>query len=188
MRGVRKALRDPAAALERTREFATGAFASMSTAVAPAPPSALNVEIGSRRRYELVRASLADFRAMATMFGTTINDVVLAVVSGALRRWLESRGTQPYDLRAMVPVSVRKRSQRGVPGNKLSMFLVPLPVGLADPVSRLNDVHATMKRQKASNQTRATDVVTSLGAFAPPQLVAGITRLQSVGRMFNLVT
>jgi diacylglycerol O-acyltransferase / wax synthase len=187
LRGARTAMRDPAAALERTRELATGALASMSTAAQPAPKSPLNVQIGSRRRYELVRAQLADFRAIATMFGTTINDVVLAVVAGALRRWLEARGAQPYDLRAMVPVSVRKRSQRGIPGNKLSMFLVPLPVALADPVRRLMDVHATMARQKRSKQTQATDMVTEFGSFAPPQLVAGLTRLQSVGRMFNLV-
>jgi hypothetical protein len=58
---------------------------------------------------------------------------------------------------------------------------------LADPVRRLADVHATMERQKRSNQTRATDVVTDLAAFAPPQVVAGLTRMQSVGRMFNLV-
>jgi hypothetical protein len=91
-------------------------------------------------------------------------------------------------MRAMVPVSVRARSERGVPGNRLAMFLVPLPVGLADPVRRLQDVHTVMERAKRSNLARAEDVAGGLAGFAPPQLVAGVTRFQSVGRWFNLVT
>src|SRR4029077_7305998 len=113
IRGLRRAVRNPAKFVERTKDLAAGAIASMSTAMQPAPTSPLNVPIGSRRRYSLVRASLADFRAIGTMFGTTVNDVVLTVVSGALRHWLDHRNIPAYDLRAMVPVSVRKRSDRG---------------------------------------------------------------------------
>ena len=188
VRSARNALRDPGKVARRAKDLTAGAVASMSAAMQPAPTSPLNVPISSRRRYELVRSSLADFRAIGTMFGTTVNDVVLAVVAGALRRWLEQRNISAYDLRAMVPVNVRRKSDRGVPGNKVSMFLVPLPVGLADPVRRLADVHGTMEHNKRSTQLQATDLVTELAAFAPSQVVAGLTRMQSVARMFNLVT
>ena len=179
---------DPSKVVAKAGELASGAVASLATAVQPAPPCPLNAPIGSRRRYELVRTSLTDFKTVAKSSGCTINDVVLAVVSGALRRWMEERGTQPFDLRAMVPVSVRRKADRGVPGNKVSMFLVPLPVALVDPGRRLAEVHSVMKRNKQSGQAQAADLVTELAAFAPSQVVAGLTRLQSVGRMFNLVT
>jgi WS/DGAT/MGAT family acyltransferase len=188
LRGLRNAIREPGRAAKRTKDLTAGTLASMGATLQPAPASPLNSPIGSRRRYELVRASLADFRAIGTMFGVTVNDVVLSVVAGALRSWLEARNIPPYDLRAMVPVNVRRKSDRGVPGNKVSMFLVPLPVGLADPVRRLGDVHRTMEENKRSSQLQATDIVTELAAFAPSQVVAGLTRMQSVMRMFNLVT
>jgi WS/DGAT/MGAT family acyltransferase len=188
LRGLRRSLRDPRPTLDRAKELALGARASLGAATAPAPPSPLNTRIGSRRRYELVRSSLEQFRAIGTTFGTTVNDVVLAVVAGALRHWLIYRDMPPFDMRAMVPVSVRTRAQRGVPGNRLAMFLVPLPVGLADPVRRLRDVHTVMEQHKRSNLAKAEDFATGLAGFAPPQVVAGVTRFQSVGRFFNLVT
>jgi WS/DGAT/MGAT family acyltransferase len=187
LRDARRGLRDPGRVLQRTTRLAVGGAASLAAMIQPAPPSPLNVPTGSRRRYELVRAPMADFKSIGTTFGTTINDVVLTVVSGALRRWMEHRGVQPYDLRAMVPVSVRRRADRGVPGNRVSMFLVRLPVALVDPIKRLTELHAVMARNKRSTQTQATDLVTELAAFAPAQVVAAATRMQSIARMFNLV-
>ena len=71
----------------------------------PAPETPLNVEIGPHRRYAVVRTDLRDFKTVKDAFGGTVNDVVLTVVSGALRSWLQSRGvrTEGVELRALVP-------------------------------------------------------------------------------------
>jgi diacylglycerol O-acyltransferase / wax synthase len=75
----------------------------------PAPKVPLNTDIGSHRTYRWVHSSLADFKIVKDAFGGTVNDVVLAVTAGALRRWLRARGirTQGLELRALVPVSLR---------------------------------------------------------------------------------
>jgi WS/DGAT/MGAT family acyltransferase len=184
---VARALRKPADVVRQARDFTEGAAAYANAAVRPAPASPLNSPTGSRRRFELVRSSLADFKHIGRAFDSTVNDVVLAVVPGAIRRWLVYRDIRPTDLRVMVPVSVRTKAQRGVPGNRVVMFIVPLPVGLADPVRRLETIHETMVRQKTSKQAQAEDLITSVAGIAPPQVVAQLTRLQSVGRLFNFL-
>ena len=73
------------------------------------PQTPLNVEIGPHRRYTVVRQQLDDYKEVKDALGGTVNDVVLTVVSGALARWLRSRGirTEGLEMRALVPVSVR---------------------------------------------------------------------------------
>ena len=82
----------------------------------PAPETPLNVEIGPHRRYRVVRNQLTDFKEVKNALGGTVNDVVLTVVTGALRDWLHSRGvrTEGLELRALVPVSTRgdRRARR----------------------------------------------------------------------------
>jgi len=87
------------------------------TAASQAPPSRLNVSISTQRRFAVARTRLDDYRAVRTVHGCAVNDVVLAVVSGAMRNWLLSRG-EPVNgsstVRAMVPLSVRaERTTRG---------------------------------------------------------------------------
>lgn len=182
----RRALRDPRAMLRRATEIVQGATAYGRAAVRTAPRSPLNEPSGSRRRYEVVRASLAEFRRISKHFDATVNDVVLAAVAGSLRAWFIHRSIVPKDLRVMVPVSVRTPAERGGFGNRVVMFIIPLPVGEVDPVRRLEIVHDTMDREKRSNQVRAEEMVTMLAAFAPPQIVAQLTRIQSL-RWFNLL-
>ena len=81
----------------------------------PAPSVPINVEIGSHRRYLWVRSDLAHFKKVKDALGGTVNDVVLAVVAGALRGWLQNRGvrTDGLELRAQVPVSIRAEDERG---------------------------------------------------------------------------
>ena len=108
----------------------------------PAPKVPLNVEIGSHRRFTWVRSDLADFKRIKDALGGTVNDVVLAVVAGALRDWLHARGirTEGLELRAQVPVSIRAEDERGQLGNRLAVMRAPLPVYIEDPVRRLQTV------------------------------------------------
>jgi WS/DGAT/MGAT family acyltransferase len=155
----------------------------------PAPPTPLNVEIGPHRRYAIVRNQLADFKAVKNALGGTVNDVVLAVVSGALRGWLHSRGvrTEGLELRALVPVSIRTAHQRGTTGNRIAVMRGPLPVYIEDPVARLRTVKAGMDGLKESKQAVGAEVLTSAQNFAPPTILAQASRLNFSTRLFNLI-
>ena len=123
------------------------------------------------------------------MLGGTVNDVVLAVVSGGLRRWLRSRGirTEGLELRALVPVSTRSADQHGKLGNQITAMRGPLPVYVEDPVERLRTVSRLMGDLKESKQALGAEVITGLTDFAPPTLLAQASRLNFSTRLFNLI-
>jgi WS/DGAT/MGAT family acyltransferase len=106
--------------------------------------------------------------------GGTVNDVVLALVSGGLRELLLARNEAVSEraIRALVPVSVRRSGERGVYNNRVSAMFAELPVGVAEPEVRLARVSAQMDGLKQSKQAVAGDVLTSLSGFAPPMLLA----------------
>jgi len=178
----RSALRSARTAIEGLGEVA---WAGLN----PAPETPLNVEIGPHRRFSVVRNDLDDFKAVKNAFGGTVNDVVLAVVSGALRVWLESRGvrTEGLELRALVPVSIRAQDERGTLGNRLAVMRGPLPVYIEDPVARLRTVKVAMDGLKDSKQAVGAEVLTSMQNFAPPTILAQASRLNFSTRLFNLL-
>ncbi|MGH2955996.1 MAG: WS/DGAT/MGAT family O-acyltransferase [Solirubrobacterales bacterium] len=187
-RGTRRLLRGPRRAVRKLGEaaFAAGAFAWAGIA---APHTPFNVEIGPHRRFTWVRASLADLKQVKDELGGTVNDVILAAVSGALGRYLRAREhpTAGLELRAMVPVSVRTDEEHGALGNRVSAMMAPLPVWCEDPVRRLRRVTATMGDLKGSNQAVGASLMTQLTDFAPPTIAGQAARLQSRQRFFNLV-
>jgi WS/DGAT/MGAT family acyltransferase len=153
-----------------------------------APQSPLNVPIGPHRRFEMVDLSLPKLKQVRAARGGTVNDIVLAIVAGALRRWLGARGVTPdADLRVLVPVSMRSRKARGTYGNQVSGVFCSLPVTEPDPLARLRKVHEAMMVVKKSGYAVGAHALSRLGDFAPPQLLAQAARLQAVTRMFNLV-
>ena len=136
-----------------------------------------------------MRNDLADFKAVKDAFGGTVNDVVLTVVSGALRAWLHSRGvrTEGLELRALVPVSIRAHDQRGTTGNRIAAMRGPLPVYVEDPIARLRAVKAGMDGLKESKQAVGAEVLASVQNFAPPTILAQASRLNFSTRLFNLI-
>jgi diacylglycerol O-acyltransferase len=155
----------------------------------PAPDTPLNVPIGPHRRVHWVKSRLDDFKAIKNVLGGTVNDVVITVVSGALRRWLRSRGvrTAGLELRALVPVSIRADDQRGSLGNRIAAMRGPLPVYVADPVERLRIVREAMTGLKESKQALGAEVLAGLQGFAPPTILAQASRLNFSTRLFNLI-
>jgi WS/DGAT/MGAT family acyltransferase len=155
----------------------------------PAPATPLNVEIGPHRRFVGVRNRLSDFKLVKSAFATTINDVVLSVVAGALREWLWSRGvrSEGLELRALVPVSIRAADERGQLGNRLAVVRGPLPVYIADPVARLRAVHEAMDGLKESKQALGAEAIAGVQEFAPPTILAQASRIQFSTRLFNLI-
>jgi diacylglycerol O-acyltransferase / wax synthase len=188
VRTARRVLRGPRRAVSRVVDSVAAAGSFAWTGIG-APDSPFNVEIGPHRRFAWVRASLADLKQVKNELGGTVNDVVLAAVTGALGRYMRARGhsTVGLELRAMVPVSVRTKEQQGALGNQVTAMMAPLPVWCEDPVRRLQLVTATMGDLKQSNQALGASLLTQLTDFAPPTLTAQAARLQSRQRFFNLV-
>jgi WS/DGAT/MGAT family acyltransferase len=189
VRGIRAMVRGPRAVTERAIR-SLGALGELAvTGLKPAPASLFNVSIGPHRRFTWVRGDLGQFKEIKNALGGTVNDVVLAAVSGALGGYIRLHGdvTDELELRAMVPVSVRADVERGALGNRVAAMWAPLPVGTADPVERLHTISASMQALKASGQAVGAQVLTRLAGFAPPTIISQAARLQARQRLFNLV-
>ena len=183
------ALLSPQTTLRSARVAAEGVGEVLWAGLNPAPATPLNVEIGPHRRFRGVPCSLADFKTVKGAFGGTVNDVVLAVVAGALRDWLHSRGvrTEGMELRALVPVSIRAEHERNALGNRIAVMRGPLPVYIADPLERLRAVRAAMSDLKESKQAVGAEVLAGVNNFAPPTVLAQASRLNFSTRLFNLI-
>jgi WS/DGAT/MGAT family acyltransferase len=179
----------PAASLSVVRDALEGLGEIIWAGLNPAPQTPLNVEIGPHRRYAVVRQRLSDYKTVKDAFGGTVNDVVLTVVSGALARWLRSRGvrTEGLEMRALVPVSVRAEDERGTLGNRLAVMRGPLPVYISDPVARLRFVREAMNGLKESKQAVGAATMAAVTSLAPPTILAQASRLQFSTRLFNLI-
>jgi WS/DGAT/MGAT family acyltransferase len=155
----------------------------------PAPETPLNVEIGPHRRFAVVRQELREYKEVKDALGGTVNDVVLAVVSGALARWLRSRGvrTEGLEMRALVPVSIRAKDEQGTLGNQLTVMRGPLPVYIRDPVARLRFVRQAMDGLKESKQAVGARTIARVNNLAPPTILDQASRLNFSTRLFNLL-
>ena len=187
-RGVGSLVKGPLRALERFRDGATAAGSTLGAGLG-APSSPFNVDIGPHRRFAWVQADLEDFKRIKNALGGTVNDVVLAVVAGALGRFLRGRGysTLELELRAMVPISVRAEDEHGALGNRVSAMMAPLPVWCEDPLERVSLMTKAMGDLKGSKQAVGAGLLTELTDFAPPTIAGQAARLQSRQRFFNLV-
>jgi diacylglycerol O-acyltransferase / wax synthase len=183
------ALRHPEQTVRDLREAAEGVGEIVWAGLNPAPETPLNVPIGPHRRVRWVKSRLDDFKEIKNSLGGTVNDVVLAVVTGALRRWLRLRGvrTEGLELRALVPVSIRAEHERGALGNRIVVMRGPLPVYCEDPVSCLDRVREAMAGIKESKQALGAEVISGLENFAPPTLLAQASRLNFSTRLFNVI-
>jgi diacylglycerol O-acyltransferase len=192
VRGVGWVLRQPGRALSEGARLAGDVGDMLLASARPAPTAPWNRgATGSDRRFTWVRGDLARVKAIKNSLGGTVNDVMLAVVAGALRRWLERRGepTEGLELKAFVPVSVRSSDQEGTLGNKVTGVIARLPVGVADPVLRLSAISEQMQGIKQSGQAVGASALTSLGTgFAQGNLLSLGARLTaSRQRVANLV-
>ena len=143
----------------------------------PAPDVPLNVEIGPHRRIWWVQSRLADFKEVKNALGGTVNDAVLAVVAGALGRWLARAVCGPgMELRALVPVSIIAQDEHGTLGNRIAAMRGPLPVYATTRSSgsrscaRDGPPQGVQAGTRGRGDRRPTD-------FAPPTLLAQASRL-----------
>nr|MDQ6915430.1 WS/DGAT domain-containing protein [Actinomycetota bacterium] len=175
---------------DQLREAAGGVIAMARAGLDPAPDLPYNRRaVGADRRYTWVRARLDDLKAIKNELGGTVNDVVLTVVTRALRRDLERRGVEVDGMavKAFVPISVRPDEARGDLGNQVAGMVVKLPVSCSDTADCFHRIRQATAREKASGQAIGAQALTELAGFAPPNLLIQGARLAARQRFVNLV-
>ena len=151
-----------------------------------APMTPLNAGLGPNRRFALARAPLAAVKAAGKAHGGTVNDALLAVVAGMLRRYLEAAGAGVGRLPvALVPVSLRREGEEG--GNRISTVLVDLPVDQPSPAAQIATIAAAMRAIKDSSAVRAGALLVGASGWAPPLVSSTLARAMGGVRAFNLV-
>jgi WS/DGAT/MGAT family acyltransferase len=164
-------------------------LASVRDTLASASPTPLDVEVGPHRRFDWTRLPLAELRAVGAAAGGTVNDVVLAVASGALRLFLARRGVDvdTLEFRAIVPVSVRRPADHPAPGNRVSGLVARLPLDEPDPWQRLLRVVDTTHELKASGVSAAGALLTRALDLLPAQVLAPLFRRAARSSLANII-
>ena len=155
-----------------------GDGAVIATRPGRAPATPFNRAITPHRRFAFRSVDLGTVKAVKKTFGVSVNDVVMAMCAGALRRWLADHDALPdQPLVAMIPVSVRDPASQGSLGNRVSAMLAPLPTSVADPGLRLRIVHSATKAAKAQQAAIPQGLVDQISDFAVPALTARAARV-----------
>ncbi|HEU5159690.1 MAG TPA: wax ester/triacylglycerol synthase family O-acyltransferase [Streptosporangiaceae bacterium] len=173
---LRDAMADPGRAIQQAADIMRAAT-TLAPSLLPATESSLSGPIGQQRRYALARASLDQIKTIKRELGGTVNDVVLAAISGGFRALLLSRGErpEPHQVPSLVPVSVRAPDEENVYQNRVSAVLAYLPVHVDDPVERLTSVHAELAALKERKEAILGEALVTLGRYTPfPVLSRGV--------------
>ena len=159
-----------------------------------APRTPFNRTLSPHRRWAFRTLPLEDVKAVKRAAGATVNDVVMALTAGALRRWLLDHDALPSGpLIGAVPVSVRTEEQRGTGGNRVSMMIAPMGTHLSDPLDRLRYAHDAMLAAKDQHGALPADLLSDVTQFAMPALAGQAARVAARLRLvewlspFNLI-
>jgi WS/DGAT/MGAT family acyltransferase len=149
----------------------------------------LNGRVGPHRRFDWWRVPLADVKAIRHALGCTVNDVVLTVVTGAVREYLVLRGVDPGSLtfRVSAPVSVRSAEERGKLGNRVSSWVIPLPIAEPDPHEQLAAIHRETNRLKEERTALGVETIMKMADLTPSTLLTLGARAAS-GPINTIVT
>ncbi len=188
-RGVGRALReaqDPRSDMRARLRALRDTFGTGIRSVSATP---LNRPVGPHRRFDWYNMDLATVKAVKNALGGTLNDVVLATVNGAVRRFLERHrvNVDTLDFRVMAPVSVRDTDERGTLGNRVSAWMVPMPLSERDPrrvVAKLSETTAELKESKSA---LGAQVLSEVGEWTPSTLLSLASRMITRALPFNLV-
>jgi WS/DGAT/MGAT family acyltransferase len=170
----------------RTRLRAVVKMAGMGMSADETP---LNGRVGPHRRFDWWRVPLADLKAIRQALGCSINDVVLTIVTGAVREYLLLRGVDPGGLtfRVSAPVSVRNAEERGKLGNRVSSWVIPLPIAEPDPRAQLAAIHQETDRLKRERTALGVETIMKMADFTPSTLLTLGARAAS-GPINSIVT
>lgn len=187
-------LRDPQRLIPTPRRIADGTAElartgrALARALAPATPHPL-LNRGSSPHRHLVHLErrLDELREIKSRHGASVNDVLLAAVAGALRRFLQERGEEPPRLKAMVPVSVRDSTQDAALGNRISFVFVDLPCDEPSPAARLTDVAEQMRERKTTGEPQGARAAVEGARLLPRFMQSAVAQVLASPLVFNLV-
>jgi WS/DGAT/MGAT family acyltransferase len=184
-----RAITSPGQAWNAATATVQGLAEALSGGLNPASPSPLNVEIGPHRRFDWTEMDLGRIREVKARYGGTVNDVVLAILSGALRRFLRRRSVDVdgLEFRAMLPVNVRTAADQRDLGNRVAMLVARLPLDERDPQQRLVRIVEETQRVKHSHQAAGVQTLEALSDQTFTTLFTEFGRLAARSRPFNLV-
>jgi diacylglycerol O-acyltransferase len=171
------------------RRLRDAAFSALQLATHELPALPWNAPLGPRRAVAFTRLPMRGVRSIRAAHGGSVNDVVLTVLAGGLKRFLEASGrdTRGLELTALVPVSLRSPEQAAELGNRISAMLVPLAVDPAGELPRLAATRAATERLKTSGAWTGIDALLELVDGLPPALVATVGQRLSLGRLANVI-
>ncbi len=180
MRDWQQTLADPQPRLRQWNDAFRALRTAMPWLAVPAPRMPFSATaISSERRAAFSEMSFVEIREIRTSLGGTVNDVVLAILAGGLRKYLLRHGQRVDgpEPRVAIPVNVRMEDEQGALGNRISAMLSMLPIGEADAASRLHKVREQTEGLKKSNQAGAVELLMRLAAGlpVPVQALAGVT-------------
>ncbi|GAA1234138.1 wax ester/triacylglycerol synthase family O-acyltransferase [Prauserella halophila] len=184
---VRFLARDVVSSVGRTAHAAGSLAAAARSATGPAPAAParrLNSRVSGGRVFAGVRTELDSFKRIRSARDCTVNDVIFTVLTGALRKWLESRGQHVQStasVRALVPTAVQPEDAEFSPAelttSRLVPYLIDLPVGEPDPAMRLQHVAHEMDGQFGSDRPVTARAMVKMGGFAPATMNALAARV-----------
>jgi len=161
--------------------------AELPTAPFTAPPTQLNGIVSPRKKWNSAILSLARVKKLYKIMGTTLNDVMLAICAGALRRYFLEKGNLPIKpLVAMVPISTRTAAETGTQGNQISNMLVQLATNIADPIERLEEIHENTVKGKTYQKAIGAKTLASLAEAVPFGVANQAARLYSRFQMAEM--
>ncbi|HKE10345.1 MAG TPA: wax ester/triacylglycerol synthase family O-acyltransferase [Myxococcota bacterium] len=186
LRRVLRDAEDPRSDLRTMLRAVRGTLSSSLRTVSDTP---INQPIGPHRRIDWCAMDLGRVKQVRKRLGGSLNDVVLAIVAGAMRRYLESRtvGVEGLGFRVMAPVSVRTANERGTLGNRVSAWMVDLPLAERDPKLSLEQIRETTARLKEEKQALGAEVLTTVAGWTPATLLSLGSRMVTRALPFNLV-
>ena len=176
----------PGQGLRMADTLRRAALSLAEDAINPAPPSPLNTEIGPARTLVKHRVQMGRALRIKREADASLNDVVLAVAAGAVRRLTARTGAQPENLRVMVPVSVRRDGDGRGEGNRITFAFVDLPAGEPSALARLERVREQMGELKSSGRVAGTEILLRSVGSLPEPLKRRAARLAASPRLYNL--
>lgn len=170
----KKVLARPSHMLDIAQWGGENAFAAGRLALRSNDPDTLfKGKLGTQKKVAWSRPlALKDVKAVKNVTGGTVNDVLVSAMAGGLRRYLQGHGQEVDGLsfRAAVPVNLRSPEEMGTLGNKFGLLFLDLPVGIADPLDRLNEVHKRMEALKESKEGPVGLIILGSFGLSPQEL------------------
>jgi diacylglycerol O-acyltransferase / wax synthase len=187
-REVQESFLNPRPRFQQSLDVLRAMTSASAWAARPAPRTPFSAPVGPERTVAYSDMSFVEIRQIRTSLGGTVNDVVLAILAGALRKYFLHHGlsVEGWQPRVGIPVNVRMEDEKGSLGNRISAMVAQLPIGEADPAARLKLIREQLDQSKKENQAGALEMVLRIASYAPPALQA-LSSYTTVNTAINMI-